>query len=545
MRRLSPSDRDVAAPARPTILEALQSPLLFGVLPAFRDLTTWRPWLIVLAAFYGLPLTPDQQAWFCKHTGRSKYDPPPGGYRELVVIVGRQSGKTRVASLIGAFESAFGGDVEAGGGELYALMVAQDHRASLRAIFSYARAPFENVPILAALVTQPKADSIELRNGVTLAAYPCRPAAVRGIRSRVVICDELGWYRSSEGLSQDQEMLRAIRPTLATTGGRLVILSSPAGQSGALWDLFENHFGRDDSPVLIVQASAPELNPTLPRDYLDRMALDDPEGYRSEVLGEFRAGLTALLDPAMVRAATDQDRLEFPPKDGVSYRAFVDASGGRRDAFAVAVGHRQGDLVVVDAVRSWKAPFSPSVVVAECAEFLRRYRINVVVGDDYGAEWIVEMFRTHHVQFDAATCNASALYLDLLNPINSAQIRLPDIPDLRTELIGLERRKGSGGTHDRVVHPAGRHDDMANVVAGVAYLLRRKRKPLAEFAEAERIKAAQPQQRDGSAMVEVIEIHRAPCSLCRGEHIVSKAGDVPDCPQQWTWGSVLRHAGRA
>jgi hypothetical protein len=522
---------------KPTIIATLRDRRVFGALPAFRDLSTWRPWLTVLGAFYGLPLTPDEQEWFCRHTGRSKYDPPAGGWRELVVIVGRQSGKTRIASLIASYESAFGGDVEAGGGELYALMVAQDHRASLRAIFSYARAPFENVPALSGLVVQPKAESIELRNGVTLAAYPCRPAAVRGIRSRVVVADELGWYRSSEGLSQDQEMLRAVRPTMATTGGRLVILSSPAGQSGALWDLFENHFGRDDSPVLIVQASAPDLNPTLPADYLHRMQLDDPEGYRSEVLGEFRAGLTALLDPAMVRASTDEGRLELPPKDGVQYRAFVDASGGRRDAFAVGVGHRRGDLVIVDAVRSWKAPFSPSAVVAECTEFVRRYRIGVVVGDDYGAEYVRELFREHHIQFDSAGANASALYLDLLNPLNSGQIRLPDIHDLRVELIGLERRKGTGGAHDRVVHPPGRHDDMANVVAGVAYLLRRKRKPLAEFAEAEeRAKAEQPKQQESSAMVEIITVHRAPCRLCASEHIVDGPGDVPQCPQAWSWG---------
>jgi len=33
------------------------------------------------------------------------------------------------------------------------------------------------------------------------------------------------------------------------------------------------------------------MNPTLPADYLERMAADDPEAYRSEVLGEFRTGI--------------------------------------------------------------------------------------------------------------------------------------------------------------------------------------------------------------------------------------------------------------
>ncbi len=31
------------------------------------------------------------------------------------------------------------------------------------------------------------------------------------------------------------------------------------------------------------------MNPTLPADYLERMEADDPEAYRSEVLGEFHS----------------------------------------------------------------------------------------------------------------------------------------------------------------------------------------------------------------------------------------------------------------
>jgi hypothetical protein len=53
-------------------------------------------------------------------------------------------------------------------------MVAQDHRASLRAIFSYAPAPFENIPVLSALVTQPKIDRV------------AKLLAARGARRRAV-----------------------------------------------------------------------------------------------------------------------------------------------------------------------------------------------------------------------------------------------------------------------------------------------------------------------------------------------------------------------
>src|SRR5262249_43116530 len=51
---------------------------------------------------------------------------------------------------------------------------------------SYACAPFEQIQLLTDMVSSQMRESLALDNGCTLAAYPCRPAAVRGIRARVV-----------------------------------------------------------------------------------------------------------------------------------------------------------------------------------------------------------------------------------------------------------------------------------------------------------------------------------------------------------------------
>jgi hypothetical protein len=124
----------------------------------------------------------------------------------------------------------------------------------------------------------------------------------------VTVCDELAFFKSREGFPTDVEMLRALRATLATTGGKLIVLSSPYGQAGALWGLNRKHFGRDDSPVLVWQASAPEMNPTLPPDYLQRTEEDDPDAYRREVVGEFRAGVATFFDPDQLAACVVPDR---------------------------------------------------------------------------------------------------------------------------------------------------------------------------------------------------------------------------------------------
>lgn len=451
-----------------TIVDALRDQNLFGALSVFRHLDTWRAWLVLLRAAYGLPLTDEDRSLFQQYTGRTEYRPPPGGWPEVVCVVGRQSGKTRIAATVAAFEAATAAQ-ESDGTELFGLLIAQDQRASVRTLFRYARAPFDRVPMLRQVLANSTAEALALSNGCTVAAYPARPAAVRGLRARVVVLDELAFYRSSDNLPIDAEMLRAVRPCLATTGGKLFILSSPYAQTGALYDLHRRHFGRNDGAVLVWQASAPEMNPTLSPDYLQRMAQDDPEAYRSEVLGEFRAGVSTFLDPDVIAASVEESVRERPPAPELRYVAFVDPSGGRRDAFTLAIAHRDRERAVLDAVRVWAAPFNPANVIAEAADVLHRYRLSSVTGDRFGAEFTVAAFRTAGIRYLPSERDRSTLYLELLPLLNSARVILLHHADLLRQLRGLERRRGTAG-RDRVDHRPGAFDDIANAATGALVL---------------------------------------------------------------------------
>ncbi len=451
-----------------TLEQFVASEQLAGSCEAFADLSTWQPWLAFGRAAHGLELDEPSRNLYGRCTRRRDYAPPEGGYREVVAITGRQSGKTRFASALVAFVAATHPPVR--DGNLYALLLAQDARAAQRAAFSYVCAIFDASPALSGMVTNRTADTLTLENGVRIAVYPCRPASIRGLRACVAVCDELAFFRSTEFVPQDSEMLRALRPTLATTGGRLVVLSSPYGQSGALWDLHRRHHGREDSPTLVWQASATMMNPGLPRDYLARMQDEDPEAFQAEVLGEFRAGLSTLLDPAVIDEAVVPGRRELPPLEDTHYAAFVDPSGGRRDAFTCAIGHRDGERAVVDALRRWPAPFNPSGVVAECAELVRGYGCALVTGDRYAGEFAREPFRAAGVGYDLSPKDRSGLYLGLLAALNSRRVELPEDATLVRELRGLERRRGTSG-RDRVDHAPGAHDDSANAAAGLVELL--------------------------------------------------------------------------
>jgi len=170
----------------------------------------------------------------------------------------------------------------------------------------------------------------------------------------------------------------------------------------------------------------------------------------------------------------------LPPISGFSYRAFIDPSGGSADSMALAIGHREDGRVIIDAVRESKPPFSPEQVVQEYSSLLDKYRINEVTGDRYGGDWPREHFRNNGFRYEVADLPKADLYRELLPLIDSARIELLDHPRLVTQLLGLERRTSRGG-RDSIDHGPHGHYDLANMVAGVNYLLEKKRVKMAFF----------------------------------------------------------------
>jgi hypothetical protein len=140
----------------------------------------------------------------------------------------------------------------------------------------------------------------------------------------------------------------------------------------------------------------------------------------------------------------------------------------------LAVGHREkeNEVVVVDALRERRPPFSPEDVVAEFCELLKSYRVQRITGDKYAGEWPRERFKHHGVSYEPAAKPKSDLYRDLLPLVNSRRLDLLDEPRLIAQLVGLERRTARGG-RDSIDHAPGGHDDLANAVAGLAASARR------------------------------------------------------------------------
>jgi hypothetical protein len=252
----------------------------------------------------------------------------------------------------------------------------------------------------------------------------------------------------------------------------LALISSPYAKKGELHSLWKRHYGPTGDPrIIVAQAPSRTMNPTLPQSVIDRAMERDAASAQAEYMAEFRSDVGAFVDSEIVMACVMRGVREMLPARSVTYRAFVDPSGGSSDSFSCAIGHHDGDrdACVIDALREFVPPFSPEVVTAELAQLLKSYAVSTIVGDRYAGMWPREAFSRHGILYELSALPKSGLYGALLPLLNSGRIDLLDNQRLVSQLTNLERRVSRGGK-DSIDHPSGSgfHDDIANAVAGVA-----------------------------------------------------------------------------
>jgi hypothetical protein len=447
-----------------TILDVMEAAGLTG--------PSWAAWRVFLKAVFAIELTADELELYQRHTDRER--PPEEPVREAWMPIGRRGGKTRIAALTALYLAIRFDTSKLAPGERAVIPVIAADRRQARQVLGYLNGLFDLPEFLPYWYRSLK-EAIELQNGVAIEVHTASYRTVRGYTAIGVVCDEIAFWRTDDGAANpDAEVLQALRPAMATVpGGLLLALSSPYATRGELYRAVERSFGRDDARVLVWNGSTEAMNPSVPRDIIVRAFEDDPVAAASEYgqngRVQFRRDVEAFLDPEALRAVIFPDRRELPPLSGVRYVAFVDPSGGSQDSFTMAVAHAEGDLAVLDALRERRPPFSPDSVVEEYADLLRTFGLSSVTGDRYAGEWPRERFRKYGITYEPSERSKSDIYRELVAPINAGRVALLDLPILKAQLLGLERRVARGGK-DSIDHQPGGHDDVANAAAGALVL---------------------------------------------------------------------------
>jgi hypothetical protein len=453
---------------RVPLRQALADPALLG---NTLNGDSWRPWRTLLIAAMGEALNADEFMTFQAVTGRKEL--PSSRVDEMFIVAGRRAGKDRAASVLASYLAALvdWSPVLAKGERGLVLCIGPDQRQA-KITRDYIEAVFNASPILSRLVVNRTADAIELENRISIEVRAASFRRLRGITAVTVIATEAAfWYSDETSANADTEILNAVRPSLATTHGQLIVISSPYGKRGEVWNAYRRHYGPDGDPlILVAQGASRDFNPTLSERIVQRALERDYAAAQAEYLGQFRSDLETFVSYEVVESAVDPGLFERPPLPGMHYFAFIDPSGGSSDSMAMAIAHREGDNAIIDLLREVIPPFKPENVCRDFAADLKRYRCMSPRVDRYGAEWVRTAFKRHGIEALPASKPKADLYGDLLPPLNSGLVSLLDNHRAIAQIASLERRTSRAGK-DSIDHPPGGRDDIANVIAGAVHLV--------------------------------------------------------------------------
>ena len=388
---------------------------------------------------------------------------------EAWLIIGRRGGKSFVLALIAAYLACFFEYRRyLQPGERGSVLVLAATAKQARVIFRYIRGLLTEVPLLKVMIERETIDSFDLNNGVSIEVNAASYRSVRGYTVLAALCDEIAFWPQEDAADPDHEVLNAIRPAMSTIpNAMLLAASSPYARKGALFEAYRRHHGQNGDPILLWHAPTRVMNPSVPQAVIDAATERDPAHASAEYGAQFRTDVESYIKLDVVERCVAIGVSERPPLAGISYKAFIDPSGGANDSMTLGIAHREDKLVVIDKLVERKPPFSPASVVSEFARALKPYRIVRAIGDKYAGEWPREQFRSHGITYEANAKPKNDLYIALLPLLTSQMIDLVDVPRLISQIASLERRTARGG-RDSIDHPPNGHDDCANAIAGVA-----------------------------------------------------------------------------
>jgi hypothetical protein len=409
----------------------------------------------------------------------------PQNYREAWVVIGRRGSKSdAIAATQVAYEALCGGheDYVRKGQRALCFQVAQDLRMA-RYSLHFISAALESSPIGKKAIQQTTADRIDLSNGLTVCVVPPTLKSVRGYACPVAVLDEVGvWYQDSDAANPDYEIYRALSPGMLQFPNKLLMgISTPWNKSGLLYRFYSAgtrgakvapNLPRDEfKDVVVLHGSTALLqNPLVTRDFLKKERDHDPKAFERECLAVFQDSISGFLPTALIERATDRGILERAPEPRPAYVCAIDPAF-KRDAFGLTIVHRDDKgVLVVDAVRRWlgnqETPLNPRIVLAEIANLIKYYNLDVVYSDQYHFESLAQLAEDYGLSIIGIPFTARAkaeMYGNLQQLFHQGRIRLIDHEELLKELRVLERELTDGGTV-AIGAPSGFHDDLVSTL---------------------------------------------------------------------------------
>jgi hypothetical protein len=143
--------------------------------------------------------------------------------------------------------------------------------------------------------------SLSVQGGGRIVSLPGAEGNIRGYSAVTLLIED-------EASRVPDELYRSVRPMLAVSGGRMLLMSTPWGKRGHFFEEWASD--RAWQREMVPATACPRISPTFLEE--EREALGE-WWYRQEYLCDFVDGDDQLFTPEMVQAAISHDLLPLPP----------------------------------------------------------------------------------------------------------------------------------------------------------------------------------------------------------------------------------------
>jgi hypothetical protein len=294
----------------------------------------------------------------------------------------------------------------------------------------------------------------------------------RGEHPDCVLYDEGGW-------SLDDELFASLLAAQASCADPLFVMVSTVGKrrSGPLWKIKE--LAEAGDPSVYWHHHSTNRSPLVTAEFLARQRrILLPQQYAREHQNQWVDGADAITTASDVDWAMNQGWGETAAQEGdATYEGFVDL-GLVHDATVLALGHREGELILIDRIETLEGDRERPVSLAAVEERLldwharfdvRRIRIESWQGVA-SAQRLAALGLPAEIQTPTTKTNSEE-WPQLIQALAGHRLILPEHARLREELLNLTYEITATGV--KVVDRGSVHQDHATAVRGtVAGLLR-------------------------------------------------------------------------
>jgi hypothetical protein len=349
------------------------------------------------------------------------------------------------------------------------LIVAPDMRLARQTLRYVAGAVAH--PALADVVESISAERILLRRPDGRVALEALPATAGGsaVRARSLVgasMDEAAFFFDAGHVVNDVHLFEAVRPRILP-GGQVIIASTPWLQSGLLYKLHRDNWGKPKTAVA-VYAPTVLLRPCMAK-IVEEERLRDPDNARREFDAiPLPTGAGVFFDPAALRMSLSDEVFISQPGDELIAAADF---GFRVNASALVCAIRRGEkthlIRVVEMRPEPGRPLVPSCVVDAFAEYLREFGARTVIADGHYRESIVEHLTRHGISMEDAPSGAEGkaqTHLAARAALNERRVTMPNNIRLVKQLSEIVATPVSGGSLS-IRSPqwsTGEHGDLAS-----------------------------------------------------------------------------------